>query len=115
MIGNSCVSIKILCGVDLFFLLFDIGDIAAAMTDDVLFCIPFVMVDMKDVDDDDDAVETVVVVVLLAGGVGGDDMVLRSSISPSSNYNLVLVDAFVVVFMPVSSNLLLYFADLQYH
>ena len=99
MIGNSCVSIKILCGVDLFFLLFDIGDIAAAMTDDVLFCIPFVMVDMKDVDDDDDAVETVVVVVLLAGGVGGDDMVLRSSIFPSSNYNLlvVLVDAFVVV------------------
>jgi hypothetical protein len=93
MIGNSCVSIKILCGVDLFFLLFDIGDIAAAMTDDVLFCIPFVMVDMKDGDDADaDGVETVVVVALLAGGVGGDDdMVLRSSLSPPSKQNLVLV------------------------
>ena len=67
-----------LWGVDLLFLPFDIGDIAAAMTDDVLFCNPLVIVDMKDDDDDDDAVDTDAVAAWLDGEVGVTDMALRS-------------------------------------
>ena len=79
MMGNNCVSIKVLCGVDFVFLLL-VLDIAAAMTEDVLFCIPLVMVDMKEDSDDEeevDAVGSLVIValsavVIVGGKVGGD-------------------------------------------
>lgn len=60
MMGSNCVSMKILWGVLLFCFLL-MGDTAA--TD--IFCIPLVIVDMKD----DDALLVVTVAVSVAVGV----------------------------------------------